>query len=187
MDYNTCDTCPLRLYNKDDKLCIKGYGNIHYKHFIILPYVDTIAYKEYNLSFGQIAKDLDKAFISSTGELSNKTHYITSLIKCKETNKINIDNQILNRCMCYLNDEIIRFKPKIILLLGNVVNKMLNITIEEGLGKIYVHNGICYFINYNPSIGRYSSDKLEVFKKELDKYINAITSNNFSNYEILKI
>lgn len=183
-----CDNCPLRLYN--DKYNIKGFGTTIYNRMIVLPYVDRDSYKKYDLSFSKIYSKLEEAHQCVSlygGSQLVDTHYITSIIKCKQTNKIIVDESIINMCKTHLFKEISDNNINICLLIGNASKTMIGKSIEEMIGKVLYCNNIYYFFNYNPFCELYDQSKYEVFKKELSKYLYAIEHKSLIGYNIITL
>lgn len=179
-----CENCPLRLFSREDKVCIKGYGNVFSKRIIVLPYVDKSAYKYGKLSSNEVIKKFEDVVDFSTGVLQDN-HFITSLIKCKETYKIDVTTEIIERCVQHLHKEIVDMNIYQILLIGNASTSILGSTIEYNIDKIHVINGRAYFSVYNPYIVEYNVNKATDVAKCFNRYLDAITTNNFSDYEII--
>lgn len=183
---NICENCPLRLFN-DKGYNIKGIGNIHYRKMIVLPYIDYNAYKHQNMNMSSLIDIMNNVVLLFTGDKIETSFYITSFIKCKESNRFKIDNSIISKCSNYLFDEIIKHDIKYIMLLGNSAERLFNTKISNLIGKCIKYNNIYWFFNYSPNIYIYDSNKFEIFKSELYKYIDATNNNNFSNYERIKL
>lgn len=177
-----CLDCPLRLYNTKG-YNISGVGNPNYGNIIILPNVDKEAYKHQNFTFEQMIVTLNSLSHSSTGVDILDYCYITPLIKCKIANSIILDDQIVKRCMENLKREILTYSPINFLLLGkDVMSHFLQYSINPD--KMYVD--ICnrrWFNNYSPGITLYDHEKAQIFENGFIKWLNAVKSNNFSNYE----
>lgn len=179
-----CENCPLRLFSREDKVCIKGYGNVFSKRIIVLPYVDKSAYKYGKLSSNEVIKKFEDVVDFPTGMLQDN-HFITSLIKCKETYKIDVTTEIIGRCVQHLHKEIVDMNIYQILLIGNASTSILGSTIEYNVDKIHVINGRAYFSVYNPYIVEYNANKATDVAKCFNRYLDAITTNNFSDYELI--
>lgn len=185
---NHCDNCALRLYNKD-KVLLKGTGNLTADRIAVLPYVDRIAFKKYNITEGVLYNDLSDAigFLSSTGQFLQEMFYVTHLVKCKLNHNVNIDTIVNNNCIHYFIKEINYIRPRYIFLYGNAIEKILNISVKEALDKVYVHNNIIYFSNYNPSAYRYNEELKEEFINLFIKHLDAINYNDYSNFKIIRL
>lgn len=184
MEFNICDNYALRLFN-DKGYNLPGIGTTYYGNFIIIPNVDKPAYKQQNLNFSKQVEIVSQSLFSLTGELVVDFSYITALIKCKETNKLELTDDIFKRCICYLKYEIRQFRPRHVLCLGNVAQCLFNVSVSELLGKVIYHNGIFYSFDYNPSIKLYDVDKFNIFEEHLVKWYNMIKFKNYRDYEIL--
>lgn len=185
MDLTVCKDCPLRLFSRDDKVCIKGYGNVLSQRIIVLPYIDKKAYKYGKLSSSDIVAKLLDVVDFPTGRFIQDNYYVTSLIKCKETYKIEVTNYIISRCVQYLHKEIVDMDIRHIVLIGNAVTSILGSSIEYNIDKIHVINGRAYFSMYNPYIVKYNANKTANVVECYNKYLHAISINDYSDYEII--
>lgn len=180
-----CENCPLRLFNPDDKVCIEGTGDMYSDKLIVLPYIDKNASK-YGIDNGMLFEDIKSVVDSSTGGYMEANYYITSLIKCKESYKLNMTDDIISRCSMHLYKEISQLRPNYVFLFGNAVNRLLKSSIEENINRISIFGKTLYFSNYNPSIHRYNTDKTDVVRNVFIKHLRAINYNDFKDYEIIK-
>ena len=183
MACSVCDDCALRLFNSKGHN-IQGIGTALYGNMIVLPYIDKSAYKLQRLDYSKLVSILCD---SSMGELPINYAYITSIIKCRETINLEMTDDIRNRCITYLTKEVIEFKPRTILCLGNAAHQLFNVPVSKLIDKIIVSNGIIYFFNYSPGVAKYDADKFEEFKQHYAKYYGAIKNKNYYGYEIIKV
>jgi hypothetical protein len=181
-----CENCPLRLFNPDNKVCMKGVGDVYSDKLIVLPYIDKKAFKHHGIDSGILFEDVKEVLDSSTGGCMEANYYITSLIKCKESYKLDMTDDIVSRCSMHLYNEISQLRPKYVFLFGNAVNRLLKGSIEENINRINIFGRTAYFSNYNPSIHRYNTDKTDVVRNVFIKHLKAINYNEFSDYEIIK-
>lgn len=101
---------------------------------------------------GKDGQLMDRAF-EGIGLDKNKI-YITNLIKCRIPNNKILEKEEITECLNYLRNEVILIKPKIIVLLGNVVLKnILNKDLEmfSARGNWIEKKGIWYLPTWHPS------------------------------------
>lgn len=180
-----CEDCALRLFNKKH-YNIKAIGTPNYGNMIVIPNIDKSSYKNNQLEFSKILEIINEVSLTSTGVCVTDYCYVTALIKCKETNKLELRDLDIQRCATILGQEINHFKPKKVLLLGSAVHRMFNQSIDDNINKIIVSNNIGFFANYNPNVKNYNVDKFKVFEQHFIKWCNSVKTNDFSNYEIIK-
>lgn len=183
---NYCDNCAVGLYNTKHHN-LQGVGNPWNGICIVVPNVDYGAYKLGDMSFSSQVEQIKSVLPSSTGE-SLQDLYIVPLIRCNETISCALDNVTYNRCLHWFADDVRKYAFRDILLLGTAARRFLNCNITNYLNNIIVSkNNKRYAVNYSPSILTMDSDKVEVFKKNLLKWYNAVINNDFSDYEIIKL
>ena len=132
---NVCEQCPLRLFN-DRGHNISGIGNIWSGNALVLPNVDTPAYKKQDMSFSSQVEILNT--ILPTGGLESNL-YVMPLIRCNEHFDIEITDKILTRCYHYFEDDINSHQVKNIMLCGDAARRMLNVD-----DIVFDKNGVPY-------------------------------------------
>lgn len=183
MAYNVCQNCALRLFNPKGHN-INGVGSHIFGNMIIMPYVDNKAYKYHNLQFADMVQQITDCIRSSTGGMVQDYCYITPFIKCKQSVRCPINEDIEHNCMQLLKEEFIKYNPRNILLLGsNISHYFLQDTINVDSMFIDIR-GRRWFTNYHPSIVNHDPDKAQLFEHGLSKWFNAVTNNIFDNYEV---
>lgn len=179
---NVCDNCPLRLFNNRGHN-ISGIGNAWSGNALVLPNVDVPAYKKQDMSFSSQLNILHT--ILPTGGLDTNL-YVFPLIRCNERFDIEVNQQIINRCLTYFNKDISIHQIKNIMLCGDAARRLLNI---DDL-KPYLDTVICerstkrrYFVNYSPLVKYTNDENFEIFRSHLIKYYNSVVSKIY-DYEI---
>jgi hypothetical protein len=181
-----CDNCPIRLYNSKG-YNLSGIGNALYGNCIVIPNVDYIAYKHNNMDFSAQVKIIEECLSLITG-VQDSTIYIVPLIRCNESISCDITNDIINKCLYFLERDIRKYDFKNILLLGSAVKRFLNIDIKSNINNLYIsNNNRRYYVNYSPLV-KYTSDELfKEFESNLQKWYNTITTKNYNHYLHIKI
>lgn len=183
---NVCESCPLRLYNVKGHN-ISGVGNALYGNCIVVPNVDYVAYKHNNMGFSTQVKIIEECMYLITG-VQDSTIYVVPLIRCNESISCDITNDIINKCLYFLKQDIKKYDFKNILLLGNAVRRFLNIDIKNNINNLYISdNNRRYYVNYSPLV-KYTNDELfEEFKINLQKWYSSVNNKNYDNYLHIKI
>ena len=168
-----CNKCPLRMFNNK---CynLQPTGNPLYGNAIVVPNVDYNAYKNKGMSFSKYVEVI-KDIISSTGELDD--YYVIPLIRCRLAKE------------CPVNSEILRYKLRHVMLLGDAAKFWLNI---DNISS-YTDSVICdsktrtiYNVSYSPFVKYIDDSKFEDFKSHLmEWYIRIITG--ICDYAIINI
>ena len=182
---NVCEQCPLRLFNNRGHN-IGGIGNKWSGSALVLPNVDTPAYKKQDMSFSSQVEILNT--ILPTGGLESNL-YVMPLIRCNEHFDIEITDKILTRCYHYFEEDINSHQVKNIMLCGDAARRFLHI---DDL-KPYLDTVICenktkrrYFVNYSPLVKYTNDEHFEIFKSHLLKYYTSIITIMY-DYEVMII
>lgn len=145
----TCEICTALSLNKK---MVYGYGNKKPEIFIIIESPSKIDIINNKLLSGLPGKLMDKILFAIKRNRKKHT-YITSLIKHRHENN---RNPLLSEISCsleHLNKQIRILKPKMILMLGNVVPKFLlkkENKIDELRSEMYIYDNIPTYITYHP-------------------------------------
>lgn len=179
-----CDDCPMRLFNSKH-YNLRGIGNPYFGKCIVIPNVDYNAYKKGDLGFSTQV-EIIKQLISSTGELDDV--HIVPFIRCNENISCELNDDIYNRCLVHFANDIRKYQFTDIMLLGEAGRRFLSCDIATYLDNVLVSkNNRRYVVNYSPTIKFIDDSKFEVFKNHLLKWYNAVTTQDFSNYEVTRI
>lgn len=182
---NYCNNCALRLFNTK---CynLNGLGETCYNNMIVVPNVDFNAYKNAAMSFSKQVEVINKALLS-TGELAQSYIYITPLIKCKETNNCEINEDILVNCSKHLKEELYKYHIKHVLLLGSSVRRILHTSISTLRNKIVISykSGIMYYSSYAPLSFYTDTDLYNKFEEDLLKFYSSCRNKDYSEYELM--
>lgn len=176
---NICEDCVLRLFNiKHHK--VNGIGNPYFGNVIIVPNVDYQAYKAGDMGFSTQVSIIEEIISSSMGELDNL--FILPLIRCNLDVAPEIDNQIIQRCIIHLKNDLIKYNFQRILLLGDASKLIQGINIKDNLNNQFIsRNNRYYNVNYSPLIKFTNKGLFYKFKCYLLKWWN-YCSNGYSNY-----
>lgn len=152
-----CVECPLKLYNKKDSKVTYGIGNIYANTILILP--------PYNINSDNnpltIINDL---YTKNTSKNILEEYYITRFIKCYNNTNFNLYNTAAHICHQFLLHEIIRIKPKRLI----VFDKTYNYLVEEFCDKFKIDN----IQLMNPNVMRYDDHVLkDAFIKQFNEYV----------------
>lgn len=179
-----CTSCALRLFN-DKGYNLHGEGCNYLGNFLIISNLDNNAYKNKSIEFSEQMRIINDICISSTGGCKiTELCYLTPLIKCREIG-CGADETAIKNCIKNLAEEFKQYRPQRVMITGNAVSRFLVCEIKENLDTIWVSkNNIQYFVNYSPLVKYYDTDKFEIFKQHLIKWIYSIKTNDFSQYEI---
>lgn len=183
-----CDNCCAKIFNPKH-YNLKGIGSPYYGNCILIPNIDYNAYKHNDFGYSKQVEITCEASMqfSSTGELSELV-YFCPLIRCNELVTCKLDKASFNRCLAYYVKDVMQYDLKYILLLGESVTRMLDVTITDNLNNVFVtKDNRMYFVNYSPLIKFIDTNKYNIFVENLGKWINAISNKNFSNYNIIKV
>lgn len=180
-----CVDCPLRLYNTKG-YNLNGTGNPYYGNLIIVPNVDYQAYKEGDMSFSAQVEIVNEILHSSTGELESKV-FIVPLIRCNERISCEVNKDIINKCINYTNRDITVYGFTRILLLGNVVDRLLNVSIKYNLDTYFISNNFAIEVNYSP-LTKYTNDNLyQTFKDKLCSWYNESVNKVYTNKKVIRL
>ena len=116
-----CKFCSSLSLNEN---IVYGYGNKKPEIFIILESPSKIDIINNKLLSGPSGKLMNR-ILSAINRTRRKSVYITSLIKYKHKINRNPLSSEISFCKEHLKEQIQILKPKIILILGNVVPKFL--------------------------------------------------------------
>ena len=172
-----CEICSLLPLNKK---IVYGYGNKHPEIFMIIESPSKIDILNNKLLSGPPGKLMDKILLAIK-RTRNKSVYITSLIKYKHENNRNPLSSEISCHIEHLNKQIKILKPKIILILGNVVPKLVlkkENKIDELRGKIYIYHNIPTYITYHP-ISLIKDEKLKLLVWKDFKTIQSNLENKY--------
>jgi DNA polymerase len=146
----SCDTC--RKFSARKKI-VYGHGVSKPEIFIILESPSEIDVHKDQLLSGLPGKLFDKILIA-INKKRKKDVYISSILKYKLDNNRDPLVSDISNCIEHLNKKINIMKPKLILLLGNVVAKLLlqkGNKVNDFRNKTYHYNKIPTFITYHPA------------------------------------
>lgn len=193
MEYNdnVCENCVMRLYNKK-VYRITPIGSSVYGRCIVVPNTDYSAYKNKDLSYSSyvdiISEELNP--LSSTGVLTSEVAILPLIRCCDKVVKVDITDDIYNKCFNHLAKDFFEHNYTDILLTGDAARKFLGISnINEYLDTMFVSkHGRRYVVNYSPFIV-YSgdTDKIDEYKSHLIRWYNAIKTKDYSNYKIIRL
>jgi len=185
---SVCDNCALRIYNPKH-YNLQGIGSPYYGNCIVIPNVDYNAYKHNNLGYSNQIKIIleEGAVILSTGELQELV-YFCPIIRCNELVTCPIDKDSFNLCLTHFVNDVRQYDLKFILLLGEAVTRILDINIGENLNNAYItKDNRIFFVNYSP-LTKFTNERLyNEFVNNLRKWINAIKTKDFTNYNLIKL
>ena len=156
-DCKICSSLPL---NED---IIYGYGNKKPEIFIIIESPNKIDILNKKLLSGPPGKLMDKILIA-INRTRRKSTYITSLTKKKHDNNRNPLSSEVSCCKKHLEKQIQILKPKMILILGNVLPKFLlkeEKKIDELRGVMHIFKNIPTYVTYHP-ISLLKNEKLKL-------------------------
>ena len=172
-----CEVCSLLPLNKK---IVYGYGNKKPEIFMIIESPSKIDILNNKLLSGPPGKLMDKILLAIK-RTRNKSVYITSLLKYKHENNRNPLSSEISCQIEHLNKQIKIIKPKIILILGNVVPKFVlkkENKIDELRGKIYNYHNIPTYITYHP-ISLIKDEKLKLLVWKDFKIIQSNLDNKY--------
>lgn len=176
VDY--CINCPMRLYNSKYHN-FKPVGVPISGKIVILPNVDYQSYKKLALTDSSMI-DIIRECIGLNA--TNDDLYYVPFIRCNETISCKVNNDIINNCLNYLNQEFVNYKFCHILVLGNAVERMMHINIADNIDYTYVNKyGQCYSINYNPLIKFIDNDKFDIFSAKIRSWYMATFNYGYTN------
>ena len=159
-----CKICSSLSLNKN---IVYGYGNKNPEIFIIIESPSKIDILNNRLLSGPSGKLMDKILIS-INRTRIKAVYITSLIKYNQENNRNPLSSEISYCKEHLKEQIQILKPKMILILGNIVPKFLlkkEKKIDKLRGVMHVYENTPTFVTYHPiSLIKHEKLKLLVWK-----------------------
>ena len=173
---DSCESCALRLFNPKGHNII-GEGCTLYGNIIIIPYIDKDAYRRQDIVFDNGVKIVQDVIMESCNENVLDWCYMTSLIKCKETQKCPINDDILRNCFTHLIKEFEEIKPKNVLLLGTDTPAKVNDLnfYNHSIKKPFIDvKGINFNWNFSPYVKYYNRDRFELFKSSLIKWFTEI-------------
>lgn len=178
-----CRKCPFRLSN-GKHYCVRGKGNTA-GFMVVLP---NVTYKDKNdITNNSIFKELESTYQFVTGDSLLRDSYVTSILKCYETESVPFNADVFNNCKQLLFSELVFTNASIVLLLGNAVELMLGIPIKDTIGKIYHVRGRYFITNYNPLVKIYSEENAKIFTGIFYTFISAVKHNDFSNYKLVEL
>ena len=145
-----CIKCDLSLTRRS---IVNGRGDINSKVMLI---GEAPGYKEDKLGLpfvgdsGQFLRALLRFY-----NIEPKLLYITNVVKCRpKGNRLPSDIEIAN-CTPYFIIEILRVKPKIIVLLGNTALRAyypsIQTTISRERGRLHIYDNTVILPMYHPS------------------------------------
>jgi DNA polymerase len=152
-----CSSLPL-----NEKI-VYGYGNKKPEIFIILESPSKIDILNKKLLSGPPGKLMDKILIA-INRTRRKSTYITSLTKYKHENNHNPLSSEVSFCKKHLEEQIQILKPKVVLILGNVLPKFLlkeKKKIDELRGVMHIFKNIPTYVTYHP-ISLLKNEKLKL-------------------------
>ena len=181
---SVCDNCALRLFN-NKHYNLQGIGNPYYGICIVVPNVDYNAYKKGSMTFSEQVSII-KSIISSTGEVDDV--FILPLIRCNENIACELTKDIYNKCITYFARDMRKYQFNHVMLLGDAGRRFLHCDITDNLDNLCISSkGKTYIVNYSPLIKYIDDNKFESFKSHLLKWYNSVKTNNFEQYNILRI
>lgn len=162
---NIVDNCHLCSLSKSRKNILFGYGNPNADILFLYdePNASEDLTKEYYT--GKNGELLEK-MITNVLKIKKEDVYITSLVKCKSSNN-SITKEDINSCASYLKKQIDLINPKLLVLLGENVHKLIfndKFKLEDNRGKFIRYNNIETLCTYHPNfLLRNPSLKKEAF------------------------
>jgi len=150
-----------------DENIVYGYGNKNPEILIIIESPSKIDILNNRLLSGPSGKLMDKILIA-INRTRSKSVYITSLIKYRHKSNRNPLLSEISCCKEHLKEQIQILKPKMILILGNVVPKFL-LKKEKKIDKLrsvmHVYENTPTYVTYHPiSLIKHEKLKLLVWK-----------------------
>lgn len=159
-----CKFCSSLAINEN---IVYGHGNKKPEIFIILESPSKIDIINNKLLSGPPGKLMNRILIAINRTLK-KSVYITSLVKYKHKNNRNPLSSEISYCIEHLKEQIQVLKPKLILILGNVVPKFLlkkEKKIDELRGIMHIYENIPTYVTYHPvSLLKHEKLKLLVWR-----------------------
>ena len=155
-----CEVCSLLPLNKK---IVYGYGNKKPEIFIIIESPSKIDIINKKLLSGPPGKLMDKILIA-INRTRRKSTYITSLTKKKHDNNRNPLSSEVSLCKKHLERQIQILRPKMVLILGNVLPKFLlkeDKKIDELRGVMHIFKNIPTYVTYHP-ISLLKNEKLKL-------------------------
>ncbi len=150
-----------------DENIVYGYGNKNPEILIIIESPSKIDILNNRLLSGPSGKLMDKILIA-INRTRSKSVYITSLIKYRHKSNRNPLLSEISYCKEHLKEQIQILKPKMILILGNVVPKFLlkkEKKIDELRGILHIYENIPTYVTYHPvSLLKHEKLKLLVWR-----------------------
>lgn len=173
---DVCQDCALRLFNTKGHNII-GEGCTQYGNVIIIPYIDKDAYRRQDITFDNGVKIVKDIITEECNEDILNWCYFTSLIKCNETTKCPVNDNILRRCFTHLIKEFNDIKPKNVLMLGTDTPAKVN---DLNFYNYSTHRpfidvkGINFSWNYSPYVKYYNKERFNLFKSSLIEWFNQV-------------
>lgn len=131
---NECSSCVRCSLSSTRNNVVFGRGNPHSKLFVIGEGPGHNEDMEGLAFVGRAGKLLDAAF-QSVGIDTNRDCYISNIVKCRPPNNRKPQNEEIESCSTWLDQQINLINPKIIVLAGSTaVESYLNI--KEPISKI---------------------------------------------------
>ncbi len=156
-----CHNCDISLTRRS---IVNGRGPINSKIFIVGEAPGSLEDKT-GIPFvgnaGQFLREVLRNLL-----INPKDIYITNIVKCRPTNNRTPTPIEVNNCLPYFLIELIKLRPKVILLLGTTPNKIFYpnpvFTMTKYRGKLSVINNMIILSTYHPSyiIRNKGNDKL---------------------------
>ena len=150
-----------------DENIVYGYGNKNPEILIIIESPSKIDILNNRLLSGSSGMLMDKILIA-INRTRSKSVYITSLIKYRHKFNRNPLLSEISSCKEHLKEQIQILKPKMILILGNVVPKFLlkkEKKIDKLRGLMHVYENTPTYVTYHPiSLIKHEKLKLLVWK-----------------------
>ncbi len=160
--------CKLCKLCSDRKNPVPGFGNINTK-VLFVGEAPGKNEDEKGLPFiGMAGRILDEAF--EKAGIHRKEVYITNVVKCRPPNNRVPEQEEIDNCKRYLNEEIKLISPNIICILGaTALQSILNLKgIHTLRGKTIVKDNNTYFITYHPAATIYNNKLKEIFFKDIE-------------------
>ena len=114
---------------------------------------------------------------------------VIPLIRCRLAKECPVNSEILTNCSAYFAREIVRYKLRHVMLLGDAAKFWLNI---DNISS-YTDSVICdsktrtiYNVSYSPFVKYIDDNKFEDFKYHLIKWYNSIKTGIY-DYDIINI
>jgi uracil-DNA glycosylase family 4 len=182
--------CKLCKLCKDRRNPVPGSGNINAK-VLFVGEAPGRNEDEKGLPFiGMAGKILDEAF--ENAGIQRKEVYITNVVKCRPPNNRIPEQEEIDNCKGYLDEEIKIVSPNVICILGaTAMQSILNLKgIHTHRGKTIVRGNNTYFITYHPAATIYNNKLKEIFFKDIEKLFKSrakdideyfATSNSMQN------